>query len=141
MKEDRENAQEKASQTDNPEDWRAYRSLRNQVTAKSRADKKAWEKQKLDHTKNSATGMWKTVKGWLGWSGGGPPTQLFSDGKLVTSPTGLGAAMNKFFVDKIKRIRASIPRVFTDPLARMKEAMLNRQCSFKVSPVSEAEFF
>ena len=42
-------------------------------------------------------------------------------------------------VDKIRRLRASIPRVFSDPLARMKEAMLNRQCSFKVKPVSEAD--
>ena len=83
--------------------------------------------------------MWKTVKGWLGWGGGGPPTQLFSNGRLVTSPAGLGTAMNKFFVDKIRRLRASIPRVFSDPLARMKEAMLNRQCSFKVKPVSEAD--
>ena len=83
--------------------------------------------------------MWKTVKSWLGWGGGGPPTQLFSDGRLVTSPAGLGTAMNKFFVDKIRRLRCSIPRVFSDPLARMKEAMLNRQCSFKVRPVSEAD--
>ena len=47
--------------------------------------------------------------------------------------------MNKFFVDKIRRLRGSIPRIFSDPLARMKEAMLNRQCNFKVRTVSKAD--
>ena len=139
LKEERDRAQERASQSDSPDDWRFFRSLRNQVTARSRTDKKEWEKQKLDHTKNSPSDMWKRVKGWLGWGGGGPPTQLFSDGYVVTSPACLGTAMNKFFVDKIKRLRASIPRVFSDPLARMKEAMLNRECSFKISPVNEED--
>ena len=36
-------AQEKASQTDHPEDWRQFKSLRNQVKSRSR-----WEKKSLD---------------------------------------------------------------------------------------------
>ena len=39
LKDKREAAQEQAAQTDNQEDWRVYRGLRNQVTAKSREDK------------------------------------------------------------------------------------------------------
>ena len=64
LKDQREAAQSKAAQTDDPEDWRIYRSLRNQVTGKSRADKTQWEQQKLDNSND----MWKTVKGWLGWT-------------------------------------------------------------------------
>jgi hypothetical protein len=137
LKEERSTAQAEAAATDDPEDWRQYRSIRNQVTAMGRADKTAWEKQKLDHTVNTASDLWKTVKGWLGWGGSGTPTQLFSNGKMVTSPSGLASAMNKFFVDKVKRLRLNIPPATSDPLTKLKEAMRRRECSFRLKMVKE----
>ena len=134
---ERNAAQQRASQTDNPEDWRAFRSLRNQVIGRSRVNKKKWEEQKLDPKENSSTDIWKTVKGWLGWGTSGTPSQLFWEGRLVTSPRGLCTAMNKFFLDKIKRLRNSIPVQTSDPLQRMKEARRGRQSSFKLKPVEE----
>ena len=83
--------------------------------------------------------MWRTVKGWLGWGGGGPPTQLFSEGKMVTSPAGLSITMNKFFLDKIRRLRDSVPSVLIDPLTKMKQAMNSRRCSFRMKYVSEED--
>ena len=44
---ERNAAQEKAAESDTPENWRLFRSLRNQVTARSRSDKTNWEKKKL----------------------------------------------------------------------------------------------
>ena len=64
-------AQRKAAQTDLPEDWREFRSLRNQVTAKLRADKREWEKGKLNDQENTPTEIWAKVKSWLGWGGAG----------------------------------------------------------------------
>ena len=78
-------------------------------------------------------------KGWLGWGGGGTPTKLYIDGKMVTSPTGLSSTMNKFFLDKIKGLRRAIPAATTDPLAKMSEAMNTRTCSFKISKVTIEE--
>ena len=137
LKTERNAAQEKASLSDPPEDWRLYRSLRNQVTARSRTDRNKWEKKKLDDKENTSTEVWRTVKGWLGWGGGGTPTQLFSGGKMVNSPAGLSSTMNKFFLDKIRQLRASVPAVLTDPLAKMREAMSSRRCSFQLEKVSE----
>ena len=54
---ERNAAQEKATLTDSPEDWRQYRSLRNQVTAGSRSDNKEWEKKQLDDKENTPTSM------------------------------------------------------------------------------------
>jgi hypothetical protein len=139
LQKQRDAAQEKAALTDDPEDWRQFRSLRNQATAGSRADKKEWEKQKLDHRDSSSTDVWKTVKGWLGWGGGGPPTQLFSQDRIVSSPAGLSTTINKFFIEKIKRLRENIPAAMSDPLSKLREAMQNRQCSFHLQPVSESE--
>ena len=62
LQKDRDEAQEKAALTGNPEERRQCRSLRNQATAGSRADKKELEKQKKD---NASKGIWKSVRGGL----------------------------------------------------------------------------
>ena len=90
----------------------------------------------MDDKENTPTEVWSRVKSWLGWGGGGTPTQIFSDGKMVTSPAGLASSMNRFFLDKIKRLRNSIPAVLTDPLAKMKEAMRSRSCSLHLKSVT-----
>ena len=135
----RNDAQSQAAQSKDPEDWRLYTNLRNQSTAKGRADKKAWEEKKLDHNKNSTTDMWTTVKGWLGWGATGPPTQLFSEGRWITSPAGIATAMNKFFMDKIKKLRDKVPLANSDPLGKIKEAMSRKKCSFKIKQVSTTD--
>ena len=139
LKLEREAAQERAAESNSPEDWRIFRSLRNQVTGKGREDKKNWEENKLDPKENSSTDVWKTVKGWLGWGTSGTPTQLFWEGRLVTSPRGICTTMNKFFIDKIRRLRNNIPALTADPLKRLKEAMRSRQCSFKLAAVQETD--
>ena len=126
LQEARNHAQEKASETKDPEDWRVYKSLRNLTTAKIREDKKKWEAQKLTREENSSTDIWRTVKSWLGWTGGGPPTQLFYEGRMVSRPFGLASCMNKFFIKKVKELRLRIPVANSDTLKYLKEAMLAR---------------
>ena len=82
---ERNQAQKVASQSKSQDDWRQFKSLRNTATAKMREEKKAWEKLKLDNTKNDPSTIWKNVKGWLNWNNSGPPTQLFHDGKVVNT--------------------------------------------------------
>ena len=96
LKEERWAVQQRAAESDAPDDWRIFRALRNQVTKMSRQDKCKWDEEKLNPEENSITDIWKTVKGWLGWGTSGTPTQLFWEGRLVTSPRGLFTAMNKF---------------------------------------------
>ena len=132
-------AQEKAGLTNNPEDWRHYRSLRNLATAKIREDKKKWEEQRFSQDANSSTDVWRTVKGWLGWNTGGPPTQLFSEGRMVTKPAGLASTMNRFFINKIKELRRKIPVANSDPLKFLREAMSDRKCKFRMKPEALAD--
>ena len=129
-------AQEQAAKSDHPEDYRMYRSLRNQAVARVREDKKKWEEKKFDLDENTCSDTWKTVKSLLGWNTAGPPTQLFYLGRMVSKPMALATSMNKFFIDKIKGLRQKIPVVATDPLKQMKEAMQERKCTFKLKPVT-----
>ena len=52
MKE-RDNAQKLATESDQPDDWRLYKNLRNTVTARMRSEKGSWERQRLDHDQNT----------------------------------------------------------------------------------------
>ena len=121
------------------EDWREFRKIRNQVTAKSRNDRRIWETEKLDLDKNNPSGIWKTVKCWLGWGTSGTPSQIFWIGRVVSSPSGLAGAMNSFFLDKIKSLRRNIPLPTGDPASKLREAMANIQCQFSIKYVKEDE--
>jgi hypothetical protein len=135
----RNGAQERAVMTQDPEDWREYRSLRNQTTASMRRDQTSWRKQKLCSEDNSPTDIWSSVKRILGWDSAGPPSQLFFMGRMVTKPAAVAAAMNTFFIKKVKTIIAGIPQTNVDPLAKLRERMAARQCSLTLRPVTEAE--
>ena len=136
---DRNNAQALASQTKEMDDWRLYKSLRNTATARMRQEKKAWEQKKLDSTKHSPSSLWKNVKTWLNWNNSGPPSQLFHNGRLINSPSGLAGAMNSFFIEKVSRLRQNIPASNADPLSKLRESMKDRQCSFSFRSVHPDE--
>ena len=131
----RDIAQKNAIKSQLPDDWRLYRNLRNQVTSRMRSEKASWEKKRLDHTQNSSTDLWRSIKGWLSWKSAGPPSQLFADGVLISSPEGLATTMNRFFNNKVLKLRQAIPIINTDPLKVLRETMANRNCSLNFQPV------
>ena len=100
-------AQNKAAETGNQEDWRIYKSTRNQRNKAVKEDRLNWQKEKLIST-NDPSDMWKTAKSILGWSSSGPPTQLYHQGSYVSSPSGLATTMNQFFLEKVRKLRESI---------------------------------
>ena len=136
---ERDRAQLKASATQCQDDWRQYRNLRNSVTTLIKRDKKTWEAQQLDSFSSDATNMWRNVKGWMGWKNSGPPTQLFSRGKIVNSPSGLATEMNDFFIHKVQRLLQKLPGPTTDPLENLTRLMETRTCSFSFQPVHPDE--
>ena len=79
------------------------------------------------------------MKTWLNWSNSGPPTKLFHCGKLIGSPADIAGTMNSFFLEKVADLRQNIPESNSDPLARLKEVMEDRQCTFSCSPVTQEE--
>ena len=102
-------------------------------------ERASWEKQRLNHAENSSTNLWTNIKGWLNWKSSGPPTQLFSDGSLINTPDGLATTMNRFFINKVNRLRQGIPVNNSDPLKILRETMRNRSCNFTLSPVHPDE--
>ena len=135
----RKAAQKIASETRHPDDYRYYKSLRNQVISRMRQEKKAWVKQKLSSTRNDPSRLWKNIKSWLAWNKSGPPSRLFHNGKLINSPSGIAATMNSFFLSKVAGLRASIPASTADPVSKLREAMSSRQCTFSLTSVDSSD--
>jgi hypothetical protein len=135
LMQERNAAQAKAASSRDQDDWRAYKHLRNTVTAKIRTEKRTWEQNKLDSTQHNSSTIWSNIKTWLSWGNSGPPTRLFINGEMLTSPARLAGAMNDFFLNKVRLLRDRIPAAATDPLAKLREAMQGRHCNFSLRPV------
>ena len=132
-------AQEQAVRTGEQEDWRSYRMLRNQTTASLRRDLVNYRRQKLCSKDNSPADVWRAVKQILNWEGGGPPSQLFHEGRMLTRPAAVAGAINGFFIKKVKDIIRNIPHVDADPLEKLRERMTGRTCSLTFQLVNEEE--
>ena len=116
----RDELQEQARQTKNPEDWNLYKKSRNKVNSILKNEKSKCQKSKLQSCDKNPGQTWKYVKGWLNWKSSGSPTQLFYNGSYVTKPHQLAETMNNFFIDKIIKLKNSLPAPISDPLNSLK---------------------
>ena len=108
--------------------------LRNQINAKLKKEKSSWQASRLENCA-STSDTWRTVKNWLGWNTGGPPSQLVINGELKNKPKVLANCMNNFFVNKVKDLRRTIPPCRKNPLDKLSNLMRERSCSFRLSTV------
>ena len=75
----RDSAVSRARVSQQPEDWRSANALKNRCTRLLRTEKQRYLKQKLEKCEEEQDigGIWKNIKGYLGWgSGAGAPTEL-----------------------------------------------------------------
>ena len=137
----RDDAQEAATKSRDPDDWREYKNLRNHATSRMRSEKKAWERNKLDIAKLSSSNMWRNVKSWLSWSNSGPPSKISHNGTIISKPARVATIMNEFFIKKVEKLKDKIPTTDSDPLVKLREVFKNRQCKFSFRPVTQEEIF
>ena len=132
-------AQCRAARTGSQDNLREVKNLRNRVVDGRRRDRKRWEEEKLNSDGRSPAEVWKGVKGVLGWGDSGPPTRLFHNGVFVNTPRGLATTMNKYFWTKVETLRRGIPISYEDPLNRVRESMIGKQCKFQFRKVTVEE--
>ena len=75
------------------------------------------------------------MKNWLGWSKGGPPTKIISEGNIFSRPKDVAKIMNNFFINKVRLLRNNLPPNPGNPLILVKKLMENRKCTFKLKCV------
>ena len=132
---DRNLAQKKASMSKCNDDWQAFKTLRNRVNSRLKAEKHTWQQKKLLNGISDSRTTWKNVKGWLGWTSGGPPQKLFDGVRMCNKPSEVSSIMNNYFVNKVKTIRRNLPPTFGDPLQIVRQKMQDKDCKFNFQPV------
>ena len=138
---ERDKAYKKASHSGLDSDWVRYRQLRNQATSKLRKDKQTWQQDKIAAYEDGCnTGkLWKRILGWLNWTSTSSPTKLISDGKLVTSPSGIAEVQNRYYIDKVRTIRHNLPDQGRDPLNVLKDILQENTAKYSTQPVEAAQ--
>ena len=116
-----------------------FKSLRNQVNNRLKYEERRGQKFRLEECQGNPSKTWKNVKCILNWNSSGSPSQLFSDGRLVSKPQDVADAQNKYFVEKINLLRNGLPPPVIDPLQTLKALMQGRNCSFSLSCVHPSE--
>ena len=99
----RENKKVTAISTDNQEDWKNFKKVRNAVTESVRREKKNNIKElfeKADKDRD-ASSLFRITREKLGWVTGGPPSALTLDGKLISKPREIAEALSIYFDKKI----------------------------------------
>ena len=128
----RDIAQQTASDSGMSEDWDRYKNLRNEVTAQLRKDKSDWQQSKLESCEETSdTGkLWKNILGWLNWSSSSSPTKLISQGNLETSPSRLADIQNKYYIEKVQKIRRDLQGQHQDPLQVLRNRLAKNEATF-----------
>ena len=139
MIKERDNLQREASDNNDKEAWKKFKTLRNNINNRLKFEERKWQKVKLDECGENSSKIWKNVKGILKWKNSGSPNQLFYNGKLLSKPQELADAQNEFFLSKIDIIRRNLPPPSCDPLQTLKKIMNGRTCNFSLSPAHPEE--
>ena len=116
MMTERDLAHKKASESGKNEDWKQFKKLRNKMNSVLKKEKRNWQARRLENCTTSSD-TWRTVKDWLGWTTGGPPTQLVVNGELKNKLKELSKCINIFSVNKVNALRSNIPACRTNPHA------------------------
>ena len=135
----RDGAQVEAWSTDNPDDWRQYRQLRNRANQSIKNDQHKYLTAQIED-KGPMT-MWGEVKRITGKVTNGAPTLLSYGGSIITSPAKIAMVMNTFYIEKINKIRASLPPATVNPLDALKRLISgkNLKNTFSIKPVSRIQ--
>ena len=126
----RDNAVSTARASQNPEDWRTANALKKKCTRLLRTEKQRFLISKLERCEeeHDLGGIWKNIKGYLGWSSGaGAPTELTDPvtGQQTNSPKKMANIQNQYYKDKVAQIRGKLPEQ-GDPTAGLQKIMNKR---------------
>ena len=134
MKE-RDRLQKIASENNNKDDWKNYKTVRNKVNNRLKFEETSWQRKKLSECGEDSSRVWRNVKGILNYGSSGSPRQLFHNGSFIGKPQEVAEAQNEYFLNKIRQIRNEMSPPVTDPLSVLRSLLKGRTCSFTFKPV------
>ena len=89
-------------------DWNEYRRIRNDVVSRQKIECKNGQRKKLLECGQNTANIWKTVNNILNWSSEVSPNKLFFEGNMLSRSEDIASALNKFFLDKVRKIKENL---------------------------------
>ena len=108
---ERDLLREVARRTQKEEDWNSFRAARNACTSKQRKNKQTFLRnsyEKLEEEKDTGR-LFSITRRLLGWSRMGPPMTFKIDGQLIRKQKDIVNTQRKYYQDKVRSIKESIP--------------------------------
>ena len=117
--------------SNDPEEKRKFNKINKEIKNDIKHEKKKYFEENLS-TENDSSKMWRTIKNLLGTTKNLSPESIIhpnSEGipEIITNPAKLSEIFNKFFINKITKLRRksrTIPK--EDPVLRLKRWLLKR---------------
>lgn len=135
----RDTTRDTARSSDDPEDWRSYRNLRNQVTKQIHKEYKDQDQKHLNPQTNSPTQLWKNAKILTGMEQRTSPRRLLHNGYHYDKPREMANILNKEYVTRAEAIIADIPVSPIDPMINYHRMLQGRHLEMKLSTITMAE--
>ena len=122
---ERDDLKRNAAITGSLEDFNLYKVKRNEVSTKLKSAKVEYFKSKFSDDSLSPGDVFKTASQILGKSQSEFPSQILIGQKLFSTPTTIAEAMNKFFVEKIAKLKDTEP-IEDDPLEELRNFLSDK---------------
>ena len=125
----------KAIQTKDTNEWRLYKTMKNQVSKIIEKMKRSYYMGKMKRIRS----MWGTIKELAGTKEITTPRTLITGGKQVTSPKEMADTLNEHFTEKIEEIRRKFTRPKMDPIMLLKKLLPRPETKFVLTEISIEE--
>ena len=109
------------------EDYDKYKSKRNEVSTRLKNSELNHHKSKLSDKELEAGDVWKNAKQVLGSARSSFPTQILAEGKLISKPLEIASAVNKFFLNKILKLKETGQDDHTDATKGLEEYLKKKK--------------
>ena len=119
---ERDLAHQSAIQDPTPENYRAYKNLRNLTNRIITKDRYTRKKEKFQ-TENSSKQKWNLAKQETGQQNFTFPEQIREGNKIYTKPREMAASMNRQYLSSIREAINKIPRTTTNPLKLYQDSL------------------
>ena len=109
------------------EDYDKYKSKRNEVSTRLKNSELNHHKSKFSDKELEAGDVWKNAKQVLGSARSSFPTQILAEGKLISKPLEIASAVNKFFLNKILKLKETGQDDHTDATKGLEEYLKKKK--------------
>ena len=122
---DRDTLRELARTTNDPDTWKSYRTLRNEVNRQVNSDRKRYYDNiySRHHLNNDVGATYRAAKNQVGWTKNLSPVSFVHEGSKITDPQRMADLQMKVFTNKTEKLIEELLPASSDPCKTLQETL------------------